>query len=121
MIPSDWMPHRRDDGETVGYIEMVGQDFLPHDLLGRPLGDLGDWEAAEARLDDERLGWLADRHVAMVGGEERTVAITEVTPAHVRLVDDEYGSASVVGAPRRESWTIDLPLANGASLRRLPR
>ncbi|MGJ5591040.1 hypothetical protein ACSBQY_07435 [Micrococcus lylae] len=48
--------HRRsDDGEHAGDIEMVGELFMPIDLLHRRCGEPMDLADAEAVLSAERL------------------------------------------------------------------
>ena len=35
MLPDDWTPHRRDDGELLGWIRPEGEDWIAIDVLGR--------------------------------------------------------------------------------------
>ncbi len=37
-LPSHWIPHRREDGEVIGWIDMESQEpnLIPIDRLGRP-------------------------------------------------------------------------------------
>ncbi len=53
MIPETWIPHRRDDGEVVGWIDMTVAEpaLVPIDRLGRPMGPVDDWHEAEAALE----------------------------------------------------------------------
>ena len=51
---------RSDDGEHVGYIEMVGDLFVPHDLLHRRRGEPMELHEAEAVLDTIGLRALAE-------------------------------------------------------------
>ena len=58
-VPEAWIPHRREDGELVGWIVPEGEGFVTIDLLGRsrsaePL----DWVAAD--LPRYRMGFPAD-------------------------------------------------------------
>lgn len=110
MIPEDWISQRRSDGEVIGYVEMVGGQFRPYDLLGRPLGDPMDWETAEEVIDQTGLSFLAEPYLADLDGERR-VRLTEVTRAHVALVADEFGTAQVVGAASLDTWVFDVPIA----------
>ena len=91
MIPDDWTPHRRDDGELLGWIRPasvdVGADhWVAVDLLGREASDALDWLDAEAVLDARGLSWLAE--IWML---ERPEASTELTtsaePLRVKLVE----------------------------------
>lgn len=105
MIPSDWMPHRRPDGETVGYVRPVGDGFQPMDLLGRPLADAGDWLAAEESLDAHSIAWLMDAFLLSVDGGDVRVRVTEVTPERVRVKRDDLGA---VGGNAR-FWELPVP------------
>lgn len=62
-IPSHWIPHRREDGEVVGWIDLESQapDLIPFDRLGRPLEPVADWSAAEEALEERGLGFLRNR------------------------------------------------------------
>ncbi|ERG64463.1 MULTISPECIES: hypothetical protein [Agrococcus] len=105
MIPSDWMPHRRPDGETVGYLRMVGDDFQPMDLLGRPLAEASDWLAAEEALDDHSIAWLMDAFLLSLDDGDVRVRVTEVTPERVRVKRDDLGA---VGGDAR-FWELPVP------------
>ena len=63
MIPETWIPHRRDDGEVVGWIDMTVAEpaLVPIDRLGRPMGPVDDWHEAEAALERVGLRFLMDR------------------------------------------------------------
>ncbi|QMU96522.1 hypothetical protein FVO59_04345 [Microbacterium esteraromaticum] len=81
MLPADWIPHRRDDGELLGWIRPEGDDWVAIDVLGRPASDAVDWLDAEAALEAVGLAWLAD--VWMLDGEAQEplrVRFVEVTP-----------------------------------------
>ena len=64
MIPTDWMPHRRGDGEVVGYLREAGEayDDDPVDEVERVERELGrhrrqpeaDEPAKQAEVGDER-------------------------------------------------------------------
>lgn len=76
----DATPHRRDDGELLGWILPSGDAWTAVDVLGRPVAD-GEWLDLEAALDETGLHWLAD--VWMLedeGSEPLRVRIVEVTP-----------------------------------------
>src|SRR5690606_4020188 len=70
MLPEDWTPHRREDGELLGWIRPEGDDWVAMDLLGAPVCAPTDWLDAEAALEARGLGWLAD--VWMLEGEAPT-------------------------------------------------
>lgn len=104
MIPADWTPHRRDDGELVGWIRPEGEDWVAVDLLGREASGAVDWLDAEAALESAGLSWLAD--VWML---ERTdaaalrVKLVEVTPGGV-------GEAGRVVVQTDDFGAIDAPV-----------
>lgn len=91
MPRTDWTPHRRDDGELLGWIHPSGDDWVAVDVLGRVCSDPTDWLDAEDALDDRGIAWLAD---AWVLDDEIDgplwVRILEVTP------DDESAPGRIV-------------------------
>lgn len=116
MLPEDWIPHRRPDGQVVGWIVPEGDGFRPVDVLGRPATAAPvDRVAAEEALEDRGLAFLAARHLLRTpDGAERPVRISEVGPEGVTVVTDEFGGASAVGAG---SERIRLPFPAPAELR----
>jgi len=116
VLPDDWYPHRRADGEGVGWIAPHGDGFQAFDLFGRAVGDAPvEWLAAEELLEGLGIGYLADRYLLSTGGRERPVRIAEASVEGITVVADEYGAASAVGAtPDR----FRLPFPAPAALRR---
>ncbi|MFT4135728.1 hypothetical protein [Microbacterium sp.] len=112
MIPDSWMPHRRADGETVGFIVFDGDLFVPHDLLGRPLAGPVEWDEAEAAVEERGLSWLAEPLVLQLEPPRR-VRVVEVSPARVVVVDDDFGAAQNVDARDLQRWEFELPLQVG--------
>lgn len=81
MPRPDWTPHRRDDGELLGWIRPEGDLWVGVDVLGRSASAPGDWLEAEAALEEHGIAWLADAW--MLEGEAEhplRVRILEVTP-----------------------------------------
>lgn len=37
LMNADWIEHRREDGERIGWIRMVGEHFVAVDVLGREI------------------------------------------------------------------------------------
>lgn len=73
MLPESWIPHRRDDGELVGWIDMTVAEpkLVPIDRLGRALDPVDDWFEAEEALEAIGLRFLAERYVYRgVGGPD---------------------------------------------------
>lgn len=62
-LPEHWIPHRREDGEIVGWIDLdsAAPRVQPIDRLGRRLTVVEDWGDAEKALDDLGLRFLMER------------------------------------------------------------
>src|SRR5690625_6896032 len=60
-MDADWIEHRREDGERLGWIRMVGENFIAVDVLGREVTGAVDWLEAEEALDQRGLAFLAER------------------------------------------------------------
>ena len=102
MIPPDWTPHRRDDGELLGWIRPEGAEWVAGDVLGRAASAPVDWLDAEDALDSRGLSWLAgiwmlDRD----GSDPLRVTLVEVAPGrvgeagHVVVQTDDLGAIDV--------------------------
>lgn len=114
MIPESWIPHRRDDGEVIGWIDMTvaAPRLVPIDRLGRPLETVDDWEEAEHALDAVGLRFLMDRYVVDEGGGRETV----VRIAHV--YDDRIVlSTALTDAVEDVGREIVVPFPAPAALR----
>lgn len=120
MLPSDWIEHRRADGEVVGWLVAEGDGFRVHDLLGRdrtPLDPAGvaapvEWLDGEELLEELGIGYLADRWtLRLPDGTERPVRIAEASPRGVTVVADEFGAASAVGAVL-ERFRLSFPVTD---------
>jgi len=88
VIPETWTPHRRDDGELVGWIRPDGDEWVAIDLLGRPASASVDWLEAEATLEERGLAWL---------GEVWMLERADHDPVRVRLVEVTPGAAGEAG------------------------
>ncbi len=99
MIPADWEPHHRDDGELIGYLVAEGPDLVvPVNLVGHPIGDAMDRFEAEDLLEDAGLSYLAEPWLLRnEDGSEQRVVIVEVDADHVVVTDAQF--ALVVGRP----------------------
>jgi hypothetical protein len=111
MIPTDWQPHHRDDGELIGYVVTEENGLVvPVNLVGHPIGDAMDRFAAEELLENAGLSYLAEpwllRHD---DGTEQRVVIIEVDADHVVVTDAQF--ARVVGLPKdmAETLTLSVP------------
>lgn len=112
MIPDDWMPHTRADGEIVGYVHLAeGGLFQAHDLLGRRMGEPGDWPSIESMLDAHSIAWLdGPWSYAIEEGREVRTRIAEVSSARVVLVEDRRGS---VDGPAPRRYEVPVPVEPG--------
>lgn len=98
MVGSDWIEHRRGDGETVGWIIPRGESFTVVDLLGRERGGPVDWPTAEETLDALGIGYLADIYLLTLDdGRDLRVRIAEVSPSGITVKKDDFGA---VGMPQ---------------------
>lgn len=114
MIPADWTPHRRDDGEVLGWIRPDGELWVAIDRFGREVSAAVDWLVAEAALEAHGLGWLAERWEL----DGRPVRIAELTEERIVVIGDEFGAASAVGGAIER---IVLPWPAPDGLRLSPR
>lgn len=88
----DWVSVTREDGETVGYLEPLTEDYdrvQPRTLLGHALGSPGEFEEGEERLAAHGISELAEQWVldADTEGEVAGLTIVELSPQGVRLAD----------------------------------
>ena len=99
MIPADWEPHHRDDGELIGYLVAGERDLVvPINLVGHPIGAAMERFAAEDILEDAGLSYLAEPWMLRRDdGSEQRVVIVEVDADHVVVTDAQF--ALVVGRP----------------------
>lgn len=81
MPRAGWTPHRRDDGELLGWIHPADDLWAAVDVLGRPASGATEWLDAEVALEEHGIAWLADAWM-LEGEAERPVRvrILEVTP-----------------------------------------
>lgn len=115
MIPDSWIPHRRGDGELVGYVRIEGEAFVPVDLFGHDLAEPSDWHEAESTLEEHGLGWLDGvwllRHD---DGSDERVRIVEVSPTRVLVKTDDMNA---LGGPEVPRYPVDVPVQEGVLTR----
>ena len=91
-----WLAVTREDGETVGYLEPVTEDYadvIPRNRLGHAVGDVCDYHAAEELVLDRGLRELAEHWLLDGAGAE--LAISELSPAGIVLRDAYLAKALV--------------------------
>jgi hypothetical protein len=114
MTRPDWTPHRRDDGELLGWIHPVGELWMAVDVLGRPASAAAEWLNAEAALEDHGIAWLADPWM-LEGEAERPlrVRILEVTPdddgvpGRIVVKVDDFGDMT---RPATAQFVVEWPI-----------
>ena len=107
QIEQEWIEHRREDGERVGWLRPDGGGFVPIDLLGRELSGPTDWLTGEEMLESAGIGYLADRYqLRLDDGRWMRVRITEVSTDRIVVKKDDFGA---IDAPQIV-YTLPFPL-----------
>ncbi|MCT9819673.1 hypothetical protein N3K63_05160 [Microbacterium sp. W1N] len=107
----DRTPHRRDDGELLGWIRAEGDGWVAIDLLGREVTGGVEWLDAEAALERHGIAYLADPWMLEGDGAPLRVRLVEVTPARIVVKADDFGDIT------RAAPLIELPWPLPARLR----
>lgn len=103
----DWIEHRRDDRERLGWMRPEGDGFVVIDLLGREVTGAIDWLAAEELLEETGIGYLADPfELQLDDGRWLRVRITEVSTDHIRVKREDWGAMDI---PLLE-YTVGFPM-----------
>lgn len=107
MIPTDWTPHRRDDGELVGWIRPDGEEWTAVDVLGRVAAASVDWLDAEAALEARGLAFLAEPWMLeRDSAPPLRVRLVEVTPERIVVKAEDYGDVTHAAERFVLSWPI---------------
>ncbi|MBN9183118.1 MAG: hypothetical protein J0I66_09000 [Microbacterium sp.] len=110
MPPADWTPHRRDDGELVGWIrpaDDIGETWIAVDVLGRDASAAVDWLDAEAALEARGLAWLGEVWIfERPDAAALRVRLVEVTPERV---------CRSAGCPRACELLVQLTIRGGGA------
>lgn len=114
MPRPDWTPHRRDDGELLGWIHPDGDLWAAVDVLGRPVAAPAEWLDAEEALERHGIAWLADPWM-LEGEADRPlrVRIVETTPdedgrpGRILVKVDDFGD---VTRPPSETYALPWPI-----------
>lgn len=103
----DLIPHRRGiDGELLGWIEPVGDDFRVIDLLGRHRTEPVDWMTAETTLEELGIGYLADPYELLIDGVWRRVYILEVRPPVIVVKEDDLNAVGAALVRHELDWPV---------------
>lgn len=100
---------RPDDGETVGYLEPLAEDYSlvqPRSLLGHGVGEPTDFLGGEERLGELGIGELAERwYLQDADPELRSgVVILEVSPSGIVVAHAELTKALVYSKRVTVPW-----------------
>jgi len=84
MDTSQWISVQRDDGETVGYLEPLAEDYssvLPRNLLGHAIAETCDYSEGEEILQERGISelmqpWTLDKGL---GGPTSELTILELS------------------------------------------
>lgn len=111
---NEWIEHRRGiDGERLGWMRPVGDNFVAVDLLGRDITEPVDWLVAEETLDDLGIGYLADIYELQVDTGWLRVRLVEVTATEIRVKKDDYGDMTA----EQVYYTVANPMPEGLRAR----
>jgi hypothetical protein len=92
-VPSEWIEHRRGDGELVGWMRPEGEAFVVVDLLGRNMTEAVDWLTAEESLEATGIGYLAEPfELLLENGRWLRVRIVEVSTERIRVKKEDWGA-----------------------------
>lgn len=83
-----WLAVTREDGETVGYLEPVTDDYadvIPRNRLGHAVGGACDYHVAEELVLDRGLRELAEHW--LLDGEGPELTVIELSPDGIVLRD----------------------------------
>lgn len=80
-VRSHWIPHAREDGEVIGWIDMDTRapELIPIDRLGRALVPVDDWQTAEEVLEERGLRFLMNKFEY----QGRSVRIRQLYDDHI--------------------------------------
>ncbi|WP_369370225.1 hypothetical protein AB1046_15660 [Promicromonospora sp. Populi] len=106
IAPVDtWLAVTREDGETVGYLEPVTDDYadvIPRNRLGHAVGDASDYHAAEELVLDRGLHELAEPW--LLDGEGPELTVIELSPEGIVLRDAFLSKALIATQRIQVPW-----------------
>ncbi|WP_150461822.1 hypothetical protein [Nesterenkonia ebinurensis] len=110
-----WISVTREDGERVGYLEPLSEDYSsvqPRTVLGHKLGDPCEYIEGEDLLIEHGISELAEKWTLDNGtnAQVENLTIVELSPHGIILAD--YYSSKAVAAGERLSVTVQWPDLN---------
>lgn len=110
-----WVSVNREDGERVGYLEPLSEDYSsvqPRTVLGHKLGDPCEYIEGEDLLVEHGISELAEKWTLDDGtnAQVENLTIVELSPHGIILAD--YYSSKAVAAGERLSITLQWPDLN---------
>ncbi len=106
-VPDAWIPHRRGDGELVGWIAAAGDEWDAFDVLGRAVVASVDWLAAEEALEERGLAFLADPWMLeREGAAPLRVRMVEVAPERIVVKAEDYGDMTAASERIVLPWPL---------------
>ncbi|WP_345469685.1 hypothetical protein QMQ05_10065 [Glutamicibacter ectropisis] len=122
MDTSQWVSVQREDGETVGYLEPLADDFssvLPRNVLGHAIDDPTEYLQGEELLQERGIGelmhpWILD---AQQGESTSELTILELS-AHGIVLADALHTKALSPTPRIH---VDWPDVTGRLTPAIPR
>lgn len=114
-ITEHWVPVTREDGERVGYLEPLSEDYSsvqPRTVLGHKLGDPCEYVEGEDLLVEHGISELAEKWTLDDGtnSQVKNLTIVELSPHGIVLAD--YYSSKAVEAGERLSVIVQWPDLN---------
>ncbi|QAY72894.1 hypothetical protein ET445_05600 [Agromyces protaetiae] len=91
-----WIAVRRDDGETVGYLEALTEDWSsvqPRNRLGHPVGAPTEYIAAEDLLIERGIAELAEPW--RLDGGDTALSIAQLSPGGIVLRNALFAKALI--------------------------
>lgn len=97
MVPADWIAYRRaDDGELLGWMRPVDDQWVAVALIGWEVSGPLDWLEAEDALESVGLSYLADVWMLERADDAPLrVRLVEVTPRRIVVQTDDFGAIDV--------------------------
>lgn len=112
MDTSGWLATTRDDGETVGYLEPLADDYSlvqPRSLLGHPVGPPAEFLEAEELLIERGISELAERWMLRGASDDLRggVVILEASAEGIIVDHADLAKAGAYGRRVRVAWPDD--------------